>query len=109
MYKSPIDMFSVTEYLHNIEEQIESTVYEAVTKVGINVDKEELIRALQYDRDQYEKGYADGLNEHPEVVMCKDCKWWSQQCNSLQGRCELMQIYPTGTWFCGNAQKEGNE
>ena len=105
MYESPIDMFSVTEYVHHIDDQLENAVYEAITKVGINVNKEELIRALQYDRDQYDKGYKDGLNERPEVVMCKDCKWWSQQSNSLQGRCALMQMYPTGSWFCGNAQR----
>lgn len=106
MYESPIEMFSVTDYAHHINEQIESAVYEAITKVGINVNKEELIKALQYDRDQYEKGYADGLNERPEVVCCKDCKWWSNEYNSLQGRCELLQIYPTGAWFCGNAQRK---
>jgi hypothetical protein len=63
MYESPIEMFSVTEYAHHIDEQIESAVYEAVTKVGINVNKEELVKALQYDRHQYEKGYEDGAME----------------------------------------------
>ena len=28
--------------------------------VGVYVDKEELIKALQYYRNQYEKGYSDG-------------------------------------------------
>lgn len=109
MYESPIEMFSVTDYARHIDEQIERVVYEAITKVGINVNKEELIKALQYDRDQYAKGYADGLNERPEVVRCKDCKWWSNEYNSLQGRCELLQIYPTSAWYCGNAQKEVDE
>ena len=35
----------------------------AVRKVGVNVDKYELIKALQYDRNQYTKGYEDGKNE----------------------------------------------
>lgn len=35
----------------------------AIRKVGVNVDKSELIKALQYDRDQYAKGYEDGKNE----------------------------------------------
>ncbi len=38
-------------------------VMKAVRKVGVNVDKGELIKALQYDRDQYTKGYEDGKNE----------------------------------------------
>lgn len=31
--------------------------------MGIYVDKEELIKALRYDRQQYDKGYADGYSK----------------------------------------------
>lgn len=41
----------------------------------------------------------------PEIVRCKDCDWWTKQEDSLQGRCALMGMYPTGGWFCGNARK----
>ena len=41
----------------------------------------------------------------PEIIRCKDCEWWEKQKDSLQGRCELMQMYPTGAWYCGNAQR----
>lgn len=44
-----------------------------------------------------------------EVIHCKDCEWWTRQDKSLQGRCELMQMYPTGKWYCGNAQKRITE
>jgi len=40
-----------------------------------------------------------------EIIRCKDCEWWKKQKDSLQGRCELMQMYPTGAWYCGNAQR----
>ena len=40
------------------------------------------------------------------VVLCRDCKWWTKQEESLQGRCDLLQIYPTGTWFCANGKRE---
>ena len=46
------------------------------------------------------------LAPEPKVIHCKDCEWWTKQDKSLQGRCELMQMYPTGEWFCGNAQKK---
>ena len=42
------------------------------------------------------------------VVTCSDCKWWTKQESSLQGRCELLQMYPTGTWFCANGKREEN-
>lgn len=40
------------------------------------------------------------------VVRCKDCKWWTKQENSIQGRCALAGIYPTGGWYCGNGRRE---
>lgn len=55
MYKSPIDII-----YGQMETQLEGTVLKAIQNVGVNVDKEELIRALKYDREQYEKGFEDG-------------------------------------------------
>ena len=43
------------------------------------------------------------------VVRCKDCKWWTKQEESIQGRCALAGIYPTGGWYCGNGKREDNE
>lgn len=51
--------------------EIETNIMRAVCDVGIEVNKEELIRALKYDRDQYEKGFQDGVASaqewHPAV------------------------------------------
>lgn len=56
MWESPID----AKYGEVIK-SFEDDVVKAVQKVGINVDKDELIKALSYDRNQYEKGYNDGF------------------------------------------------
>ena len=40
--------------------EIDNLVLESCVKVGCHVDKDELEKALRYDRDQYAKGYADG-------------------------------------------------
>ena len=47
--------------------------------------------------------------EEAELILCKDCQFWEQQKHSLQGRCCLLQIYPTGGWYCANAQKKEEE
>ena len=55
---------------------------------------------------------ADALETTPDVrlgiksdrILCKNCYWWEKQSHSLQGRCSLWGIYPTGGWFCANAQ-----
>ena len=56
MYQSPIEIIT-----KKMLTQLEDNVFKAIQNYGIVVDKEELIKALQYDRDQYEKGYADGM------------------------------------------------
>lgn len=60
MYKSPIEVY-VNDILNQIRQQEENQIVAEVSQaVGINVEKEELIKALNYDRNQYEKGYKDG-------------------------------------------------
>ena len=58
MWKSPID----TVY-HDVEYQFEDHIFKAIQKVDITVDRDELIKALNYDRGQYEKGYEDGKRD----------------------------------------------
>lgn len=53
-YSSPI------EIVDRMTSQLEEDVIKVVLSYDINVDKDELIKALAYDREQYEKGYADG-------------------------------------------------
>ena len=80
MYESPIKIY---EQMNNIQTEIikkqNEDIYRAILSYGITVDKEELIRALQYDRDQYNKGHADGERDAMDaMIRCKDCKHCSQ-------------------------------
>jgi hypothetical protein len=69
MYKSPIETFQT-----GIEYQLENDIMNMIQKYGITVDKDELLKALRYDRDQYDKGYADGkVAAIDELIRCKDC------------------------------------
>lgn len=61
MWESPVNIFEIHEpIVEEINKQKEEMVFKAMCRVGVDVDKEELLKALQYDRNQYEKGYADG-------------------------------------------------
>lgn len=62
MYNSPIEKIYGELQTQMVQEE-ENMVMKAIREVGINVDKEELIKALQYDRNQYTKGYDDGKND----------------------------------------------
>ena len=69
-YKSPIEtIWSDIEY--ECAEHFEQMVLTAVQNVGIRVNKEELVKALAYDRDQYRKGWED---RDSEIVRCFECK-----------------------------------
>lgn len=64
----------IKAYMGELQVTIENGIYRAVQQCGFDVDKEELLKALQYDRQQYEKGYADAKREceRPEVAyLCK--------------------------------------
>lgn len=76
MYKSPIDII-----YGQLETQLEGEIMKAIYKYDINIDKHELIRALNYDRDQYSKGYTDGkAGAMADLVRCKDCKYYQANC-----------------------------
>ena len=55
MYKFPIEIIR-----KEAEIKIGNDVFKPIQEYGIKVDKDELIKALKYDRGQYEKGYKDG-------------------------------------------------
>ena len=54
-YKSPIE--TIVDEMALIAE---NGVYKAVQNVNIDVNKEELEKALRYDRDQYVEGFTNG-------------------------------------------------
>ena len=54
-YESPIKVI-----MAEMETKFDGDVLTAVQRYGIDVDREELLKALQYDRDQFEAGYKKG-------------------------------------------------
>lgn len=80
LYNSPITLVQSA-----IETQIEDGVLKAVQEVGFDVDPKELYKALQYDRNQYEKGYADAKRQYDrghghwiefwDYLKCSNCDY----------------------------------
>lgn len=62
-YESPITRIAkeITESM--MKEEGDLMFNTIKREVGFEVDKDELISALQYDRNQYDKGYKDGAKE----------------------------------------------
>ena len=86
-YQSPIEII-----WHELQMKMDADILTAVQSYDIRVDKEELLRALAYDRDQYAKGASDKYLEmirdgYAPVVRCKDCTFFEKD----------VEYYPDGT------------
>ena len=112
MYKSPIEVFQT-----GIEYQLENEIMSMVQKYGIAVDKDELLRALNYDRDQYDRGYADGkIAAIEELVRCKDCKYcfhyirpnYERYECEYHGTSDEVVDYVQPTHYCSHGERRGN-
>ena len=75
MYKSPIEII-----VEKMQIRYENAISQATQNVGINVDRDELLKALEYDRGQYEKGYNDAIDDFAEelksilpIAVHQDC------------------------------------
>ena len=55
-YDSPITLIA-----GQLETKIENDVMSTIQRYGIDVNKEELLKALNYDRQQFDAGYQKGF------------------------------------------------
>ena len=78
MYESPINLV-VQDITTQMKQKEEKMILEAIRKYGVVVDKEELIKALEYDRNQYSKGYKDGVNDVLDKIRAEIEEYKSRQ------------------------------
>lgn len=72
MYESPIKVFQTIEQHSGLfDAEKDKLIYQAVQGVCVSVDKDELLKALAYDRQQYQKGYEDGVRDAIEKLKRK--------------------------------------
>lgn len=69
-YESPIELITSA-----INSQMDENIMRAVQSVGIVVHEAELIQALKYDRDSYNKGYKQGYKDcYRKIIEQKGVK-----------------------------------
>lgn len=72
MYESPIVLMEkVDKISKDFGEKLEDHVVEVIRSYYVDVDKEELLKALEYDRDQYDKGFKDGFEKAKKEMESK--------------------------------------
>ena len=91
MYKSPIElhvmMTDVNRCVEGIikerDKAVEQEVIKSIISSDVHIDKEELIKALQYDRNQYSKGFADGVRKVADRL--KQCRMVEEETLTDEG------------------------
>ena len=126
-YDSPIRLFYQT--VDNMQQQIKGScdqaVYQAVCRLGINIDKDKLEQAIHQDRERYDEAYRRGYNKAKEdIVRCKDCKHRPKEPNletyengfdiefPEDSKCPCQcssdryySWYPDDDWFCAEGER----
>lgn len=115
MYESPIKITQIYEQTGSeLVEQQEAYIFSVVKRMYVDVDKDELIKALAYDRGQYDKGYIDGrAARDAEIVRCKDCKhsFGYTTGYGLYGglTCEALDRDVDDEFFCSYGERKEDE
>lgn len=113
MYESPIQITQIGERIGTeLVEKEEAYIFSVVKRMYVDVDKDELVKALAYDRGQYDKGYIDGrAARDAEIVRCKDCKHLVRS----EGVCKVLTnnyeppVYVYDDDFCSRGERRDDE
>lgn len=92
-YISPIII--AFDIVSDIEKGTETAIKTFLERIGVDVNKEELVKALEYDRGQYragyQNGYLDGEKKAEKEILglihskCEVCdKEWYKGCMCLE-------------------------
>lgn len=108
-YDSPFEL-AISDITNQMAKNIDETCWQAVQRVGINVDKDKLLTALKQDaeryREAYIKGYDTGYEKRDDdIVRCKDCKNCHIYGNGYNSYCQLGNNISYIYGFCSEAER----
>lgn len=121
LYDSPIRL-ALSDITSKLHESVDNKIMAEVSrKMYVDVDQDELLKALKYDRDQFNKGFRAGWDAlEKEIVRCKDCKHRPKGTGANHDLefpddlcpcgCEdyWYSWKPDDDWFCANGERESD-
>ena len=110
-YDSPIStvISTLQPWMEKFGEQFDALVIKNVCSVGINIDKDKLLQALNQDKSRYEEAYRRGYAAREnEIIRCKDCKHCFVDGENVRYNvCELNHNkVQADDWFCADAERK---
>lgn len=98
-YESPIKMI-----IGEFETAYSKKCIEVVQKYGFDVDEKELAKALNYDRNQYRKGYLNGFLAAKDKYQTSPGEWGKWVISEI--RCpNCLEYFQTDCYSMGELDK----
>ena len=113
-YDSPFEL-TMSDITTQIARNIDEMCWQALQRVGINVDKEKLLIALNQDAERYREAFSKGRDtgyakRDEEIVRCKDCD--NKECWGRAGDVVCGILYNTShemNWFCADGERREDD
>ena len=109
-YDSPFEL-TISDITTQMARNIDEMSWQAVQRVGINVDKEKLLIALKQDAERYREAYANGYDtgyekRDDDIVRCKDCKYRDPEDFKCDCGHDIHWELPRpDDWFCADGER----
>lgn len=105
-YDSPFE-FVMSNITTQIARNIDEMCWQAVQRVGVNVNKDTLLLALEYDSARYREAFRRGeetgyTKRDEEIVRCKDCKYHDKETEKNFCDCGNRP----DDWFCADGMRK---
>jgi len=112
-YDSPFELV-ISDITTQMAKNIDEMCWQAAQRVGVGVNKDKLLLALEYDSARYREAFHRGeetgyAKRDEEIVRCKDCKRWSEVNESYYGRCDHVKRLTQFDWFCADGERKEHD
>ena len=115
-YDSPIEL-TISDITTQMARNIDEACWQAIQRVGINVDKEKMLIALKQDAERYREAFSKGhdtgyAKRDDEIVRCKDCKYcFEEGFANVRNMCERHPEIenPDDDWFCADGERRSDD
>ena len=111
-YDSPFEL-TMSDITTQMARNIDEACWQAIQRVGINVDKEKMLIALKQDAERYREAFSKGhdtgyAKRDEEIVRCKDCKKAEPAFDGKMSRCKIRGLRKND-WFCADGKRREDD
>ena len=105
-YDSPFELV-ISDITTQAAKNIDEVCWQAIQRVGINVDKEKMLIALKQDAERYREAFSKGHDtgyekRDDEIVRCKDC--W-RYTGGRYPICSEGGTTKGDNWYCADGER----